>query len=73
MLERAGLIARGRDAQRRPARIEGKPLEAAHTYLERFREIWDMNFARLDSVLKEVQDKPRAHAQRRKSGRQKRS
>jgi DNA-binding transcriptional ArsR family regulator len=66
MLERAGLIARGRDAQRRPARIEGRPLEAAHTYLERFREIWDMNFARLDSVLKEVQDKSKRHAPRSK-------
>jgi DNA-binding transcriptional ArsR family regulator len=70
MLERAGLIARGRDAQRRPARIEGKPLEAAHSYLERFRAIWEMNFARLDSVLKEVQDQPKPG---RKSGRQKRS
>jgi DNA-binding transcriptional ArsR family regulator len=70
MLERAGLIARGRDAQRRPARIEGKPLEAAHSYLERFRAIWEMNFARLDSVLKEVQDKPKPG---RKSGRQNRS
>jgi DNA-binding transcriptional ArsR family regulator len=73
MLERAGLIARGRDAQRRPARIEGRPLEAAHTYLERFREIWEMNFARLDSVLKEVQEKPKPHTLRRKTGRQKRS
>jgi DNA-binding transcriptional ArsR family regulator len=73
MLERAGLIARGRDAQRRPARIEGRPLEAAHTWLERFREIWEMNFARLDSVLKEVQDKPKPHSQRKKSGRQRRS
>jgi DNA-binding transcriptional ArsR family regulator len=73
MLERAGLVARGRDAQRRPARIEGKPLEAAHTWLERFREVWEMNFARLDSVPKEVQDKPKPLAPRRKSGRQKRS
>ena len=73
MLERAGLVARGRDAQRRPARIEGKPLEAAHTWLERFREVWEMNFARLDSVLKEEQGKPKPLAPRRKAGRQKRS
>jgi DNA-binding transcriptional ArsR family regulator len=73
MLERAGLIARGRDAQRRPARIEGRPLEAAHTWLERFREVWEMNFARLDSVLKEVQEKPKPDAPRRKNRRQKRS
>jgi DNA-binding transcriptional ArsR family regulator len=67
MLERAGLIARGRDAQRRPARIEGRPLEAAHTWLERFREVWEMNFARLDSVLKQVQEKPKPDALRKKN------
>ncbi len=55
MLERAGLISRGRDAQRRPCRIETKPLEDAWGWLERYREIWDTNFARLDDLLDELQ------------------
>jgi DNA-binding transcriptional ArsR family regulator len=55
MLERAGLVSRGRDAQRRPCRLEAEPLEAAHAWLERYREIWDMNFSRLDSLLEELQ------------------
>jgi DNA-binding transcriptional ArsR family regulator len=55
MLERAGLISRGRDAQRRPCRIEAKPLEDAWAWIERYREIWDTNFARLDDLLSELQ------------------
>lgn len=73
MLERAGLISRGRDAQRRPARIEARPLEAAHTWLERFRDVWEANFARLDVVLEELQARPKPHARRRKSRDGKRS
>jgi len=63
MLERAGLVSRGREAQRRPCRIETKPLEAAHAWIERYREMWDVNFARLDALLEELQlpiDKSRA-------------
>lgn len=55
MLERAGLVSRGREAQRRPCRIEAKPLEAAHAWIERYREMWDVNFARLDALLEELQ------------------
>jgi len=55
MLERAGLISRGRDAQRRPCRIEAQPLEDAWDWLERYREIWDTNFARLDDLLDQLQ------------------
>jgi DNA-binding transcriptional ArsR family regulator len=58
MLERAGLISRGRDAQRRPCRIDAKPLEAAHAWIERYREMWDENFARLDALLAELQQPP---------------
>ena len=68
MLERAGLITRGRHAQRRPARLEGRPLEAAHRWLERFREVWETNFARLDSVLEDLQ-KARKSRPQTKSGR----
>ncbi len=55
MLERAGLISRGRDAQRRPARIEGRPLAEANGWLERYRVIWEQNFRRLDELLEELQ------------------
>jgi DNA-binding transcriptional ArsR family regulator len=54
MLERAGLISRGRDAQRRPCRIEGKRLAEANRWLERYRRVWEANFQRLDSLLEEM-------------------
>jgi DNA-binding transcriptional ArsR family regulator len=55
MLERAGLITRGRDAQRRPCRIEGKPLADASGWLENYRQLWEGNFQRLDALLEELQ------------------
>ncbi len=54
VLERAGLISRGRDAQRRPRRIEGKPLKEAAQWLERYRQVWEGNFERLDALLEEM-------------------
>jgi DNA-binding transcriptional ArsR family regulator len=54
VLERAGLIARGHDAQRRPRRIQAAPLAEATDYLERYRALWEGNFARLDAVLDEL-------------------
>src|SRR5579872_1836771 len=54
VLERAGLISRGRDAQRRPRRIEGKPLAAAAAWLEEYRKIWESNFQNLDVLLEEL-------------------
>jgi DNA-binding transcriptional ArsR family regulator len=54
MLERAGLVSRGRDAQRRPCRLEARPLEAAYLWIERYRQMWDMNFERLDTLLDEL-------------------
>jgi DNA-binding transcriptional ArsR family regulator len=54
VLERAGLISRGRDAQRRPRRIEAKPLAEANAWLERYRQIWEANFQRLDALLDEL-------------------
>ena len=55
MLERAGLISVGQDAQRRPRRIEGKPLAEASAWLARYRDVWETNFQRLDSLLEELQ------------------
>lgn len=54
VLENAGLISRGRDAQRRLSRIEGKPLAQATKWLERYREFWEASFNRLDSLLEEM-------------------
>ena len=54
VLERAGLISRGRDAQRRPCRIEAKPLAQIDGWLEGYRKIWQANFRRLDSLLDEL-------------------
>ena len=54
VLERAGLVSRGRDAQRRPVRVEPKPLEAATAWLEGYRDALERNFRRLDAVLEEM-------------------
>jgi DNA-binding transcriptional ArsR family regulator len=54
VLEHAGLVSRGRDAQRRPCRLEAQPLAEANAWLERYREVWEQNFARLDALLEEL-------------------
>ena len=54
VLERAGLVSRGQDAQRRPRRLEPKPLAEATQWLERYRKIWEGNFQRLDALLDEL-------------------
>jgi DNA-binding transcriptional ArsR family regulator len=55
VLERAGLISRGREAQRRPRRLEAKPLAEATEWLERYRQFWEGTFQRLDALLDELQ------------------
>ena len=54
VLERAGLISRGRDAQRRPRRLEAKPLAEANEWLERYRQYWEGNYQDLDALLEEM-------------------
>lgn len=58
MLERAGLISVGQDAQRRPRRIEAKPLAEASAWIDRYREVWEASFERLDGLLEELQRSP---------------
>ena len=55
LLERARLISVGQDAQRRPRRLEGKPLAQASAWLEQYRDVWEANFERLDRLLEEMQ------------------
>jgi DNA-binding transcriptional ArsR family regulator len=59
VLEQAGLISRGRDAQRRPRRIEAKPLADASKWLEEFRQFWEGSFERLDELLDEMKKAPK--------------
>lgn len=68
VLERAGLISVGQDAQRRPRRLEGAPLAEVSAWLERYRAVWEANFERLDALLSEMQ-RPRARAKRARSTR----
>jgi len=54
VLERAGLVSRGRDAQKRPCRLDAKPLEEASKWLETYRQNWEASFQRLDDLLEEM-------------------
>jgi DNA-binding transcriptional ArsR family regulator len=71
VLERAGLISVGYDAQRRPRRIEGRPLAEANEWLERYRAIWEQNFERLDALLEELQHTPAGRQVRRRTKKRK--
>jgi DNA-binding transcriptional ArsR family regulator len=59
VLERAGLVTRRRDAQRRPARLEARPLGAATEWLEHYRRFWEGRFQRLDALLDEMKAQDR--------------
>ncbi len=56
VLERAGLVSRGRDAQRRPRWIDPGPLAEANAWLEGYRRLWEARFERLDAVLAEMRE-----------------
>jgi len=58
VLEHAGLISRGRDAQWRPCRLEAGRLRDVADWVERYRRFWEESFDRLDDYLRELQDKP---------------
>jgi len=66
ILERAELISVGQDAQRRPRRIEARPLVEASAWIESCREVWEANFERLDALLEELKTKPATRGLERK-------
>lgn len=68
VLERAGLITRGREAQRRPRRLEAKPLAEATGWLETYRQFWEGSFERLDVLLDEMKTKEKKRARTKRKG-----
>jgi DNA-binding transcriptional ArsR family regulator len=70
VLERAGLISRGREAQFRPCRLEAGPLKTAAEWVEHYRRFWDESFDRLDEYLKELQAEERRSQESRQGLRQ---
>ena len=66
VLEEAGLITRGRDAQRRPSRIAAAPLREVDDWVEQYRRHWDLRLDRLGDYLREVQKKPGAQSRSQK-------
>jgi DNA-binding transcriptional ArsR family regulator len=69
VLERAGLISRGLDAQRRPRKLEAAPLKDATAWLETYRQFWETSFQRLDALLDEMKqtEAPAATKKRKRS------
>jgi DNA-binding transcriptional ArsR family regulator len=61
VLQRAGLVARGRDRQWRPCRLEASPLKEAAEYVNGYRRFWEQSLDRLDEYLKELQKKESKH------------
>jgi DNA-binding transcriptional ArsR family regulator len=67
VLERAGLITRGREAQWRPCRLEAAPLKDVADWAERYRALWEQRLDRLDIYLQELQTKEKAHGRKPRS------
>jgi DNA-binding transcriptional ArsR family regulator len=64
VLEKAGLIERGREAQWRPCRLQARPLKNASDWIGQYRQFWDDSFDRLDEYLKVLQSKERKHVRK---------
>ncbi len=71
VLERAGLIARGREAQWRPCRLEAGPLKDAADWLEHYRSFWEQSFDRLEDYLRDLRKKQKQQLKEKKNGRNK--
>ena len=72
VLERAGLIARGRSAQWRPCSLQAGPLKEVADWVDRYRHFWDESFDRLDDYLRELQERERSSKEGDKHGRKQR-
>ena len=68
VLERAGLISHGIDAQRRPRRLEARPLEEATEWLENYRQFWEGSYQRLDDLLEEMKATHRKRKRTKRKG-----
>ena len=66
VLERAGLVARGREAQWRPCRLDAAPLRQAAHWVEHYRRFWEHGLDRLDAYLHELQRKEKGHGRKRR-------
>ena len=64
VLERAGLVSRGRDAQRRPCRLEPGPLREATDWLQRYADFMEARFGQLDDLLEELKEKENRHGRK---------
>jgi DNA-binding transcriptional ArsR family regulator len=69
VLERAGLIARGRDAQWRPCRLDAGPLKDVADWVDHYRRFWEESFDRLDEYLREIQNKEKKNVTKQRSNR----
>jgi len=69
VLEEAGLISSGREAQRRPRRLMAEPLADASAWIEGFRRFWEESFQRLDGLLEEMKAQEKTQARPKKKGR----
>ena len=67
VLERASLIARGREAQWRPCRLEASPLRGFADWVEHYRRLWEESFDRLDEYLRELKSKEKRHGRKRRT------
>ena len=64
VLENAGLISQGRDAQWRPRRLEAKPLKEVTEWAEKYRRFWDASYRRLDTYLEQMKSEEKSHGRR---------
>lgn len=64
VLERAGLISKGLDKQRRPRRIEAAPLKAANEWIERYRQFWEVRYDHLETLLEEMKSEAKGKGKR---------